>query len=117
LISSKVVSPSGKPVERLLILHRIGVAAVLAESVLTFLHLPNLDALPPNTLPVVKGVSTVVLDDAEVEQDGTDGQGYVSLCVVKRRQVVLAKIGMGRWLTVKVSAAGARTINAASARY
>ncbi|PWN24484.1 hypothetical protein BDZ90DRAFT_282413 [Jaminaea rosea] len=99
LVGSKTISSSGKPIEKILILHRIGLAAVLCESSLSFLHLPNLDPLPPRLLPITRGVSTVVLDDAET--DGVDAEGFVSLCIIKRRQAVLAKVGMGRFITIK----------------
>lgn len=42
------------------------------------------------------------MDDEEIEsQGGIDGEGFVSLCVIKRKQAILAKIGMGRWITIK----------------
>lgn len=46
-------------------------------------------------------MSTVVLDDAELDEGGIDGEGFVSLCVIKRKQAILAKVGMGRWIVVK----------------
>ncbi|CAO1625052.1 unnamed protein product [Parajaminaea phylloscopi] len=101
LVSSRVISTSGKPIERLLILSRVGLAVVVAESTLSFLHLPNLDPLPPRVLPVIRGVSAVVLDDDELQQGGTDGEGFVSLCVIRRKQAVLAKVGMGQWIPIK----------------
>lgn len=87
--------------ERLLILSRIGIAAVLVESTLSFLHLPSLDPVPSRILPSIKGVSTVVLDDAEAQHGGTDAEGFVSLCILKRRQAILTKVGLGRWIPIK----------------
>lgn len=80
---------------------KIGIAVVIAESTLSFLHLPSLDPLPARLLPVIRGVSTVVLDDEEVRRGGTDEEGFVSLCVIKRKQALLAKVGMGRWIAIK----------------
>ncbi|CAO1634950.1 unnamed protein product [Sympodiomycopsis kandeliae] len=102
LSSSKVISNSGKPIEKILVLYRIGLAAIVCESTLSWLHLPSLDPLPSNLLPTIRGVSTIVLDDEEVEdQGGIDGEGFVSLCVIKRKQAISAKIGMGKWITIK----------------
>lgn len=101
LVASKQISAAGKPIERLLILHRIGLAAVVAESTLTFLHLPNLDNVPTRLLPAIRGVLTIVLDDAEMKDGGVDGEGFVSLCIIKKRMAVLAKVGMGKWIHIK----------------
>lgn len=76
-----------------------------AESTLSFHSLPSLQPIPPQTLPHFKGVSTVVLDDAEVAEGGADGEGLVSLCVVKRKQILLVKVAQSRWGVIKVSPA------------
>ncbi|KAJ1028646.1 hypothetical protein NDA16_001812 [Ustilago loliicola] len=58
-------------------------------------------------MPSPRTVSTVVLDDEEAEHGtGTDAAGMISICLVRRKNIILAKIGAeGRsellWATVK----------------
>lgn len=56
-------------------------------------------------------MASVVLDDEEIlRQGGMDGQGMVSLCVVKRRSLLLLKCAREGCSQVKVSLEGSHPI-------
>ncbi|PWN49284.1 hypothetical protein IE53DRAFT_388520 [Violaceomyces palustris] len=104
LSSSHRISNKSKAVERILVLAGLDAVAVLCEGSLAFYSLPDL--LPITTIPPTRPVSTVVLDDDEVENSqGRDAAGMVSLCVVKRKTVLLAKVARQgrelRWAVIK----------------
>ncbi|KAK0531510.1 hypothetical protein OC835_003641 [Tilletia horrida] len=102
LNSTVTVSALSKPVEKLILLPAISVAVVLCESLISFYELPSLQPIPPTTLPHIKAVATVVLDDAElIESGGVDTDGLVSLCIIKRKHIILAKVGRDRWVHIK----------------
>ncbi|KAE8256081.1 hypothetical protein A4X13_0g2824 [Tilletia indica] len=110
LNSTTTISAASKPVEKIVLLQAISVAVVLCESIVTFYELPTFQPIPPSVLPHIKAVATVVQDDAELES-GTDTDGLVSLCIIKRKQIILAKLGKERWVHVKeVSLPGGASI-------
>lgn len=88
-----------------MLLRPFNAAAVLCEGVVSFFLLP--DWSPVRSLPSNRAVSTVILDDEEVQHGaGTDAAGMISICLVRRKNIILAKIGAdGRsdllWATVK----------------
>ncbi|CAD6978718.1 unnamed protein product [Tilletia controversa] len=100
LNNTTIISSVSKPVEKLILLPAISVAVVLCESLVTFYELPSFQPIPPSTLPHIKAVATVVQDDAELES-GTDTDGLVSLCIIKRKHIILAKFSKERWLPIK----------------
>lgn len=79
----------------------------IPESAVTFYSLPefqSIDSSNSSAFPRIKGVASVVLDDEEIlRQGGMDGQGMVSLCVVKRRSLLLLKCARERCSQIKVS--------------
>lgn len=102
---TRSLSNHAKPVEKIVLLRPFNAAAVLCEGVVTFFSLPGWS--PIRSLPSTRAVSTIVLDDEEAEHGlGTDAAGMISICIVRRKNVVLGKIGAeGRlglqWATVK----------------
>jgi hypothetical protein len=105
LKSSRSVSNHTKPVEKIVLLRPFRAAAVLCEGVVNFFSTP--DWTPIRSLPSTRAVSTIVLDDEEAQSDtGTDAAGMISVCLVRRKNIILAKIGSdGRsdllWSTIK----------------
>ena len=105
LKSSRSISSHAKPVEKIVLLRPFNAAAVLCEGVVSFFSLPGWS--PIRSLPSTRAVSTIVLDDEETEHGfGTDAAGMISICLVRRKNIILAKIGAeGRsdllWATVK----------------
>lgn len=77
------------------------------ESAITYYSLPEFQSIDSSTssaFPRIKGVASVVLDDEEIlRQGGMDGQGMVSLCVVKRRSLLLLKCAREGCSQIKVS--------------
>ncbi|TKY86822.1 hypothetical protein EX895_004463 [Sporisorium graminicola] len=102
---SRSISHNAKPIEKIVLLRPFNAAAILCEGVVSFLSLPEWS--PIRSLPSTRAVSTVLLDDDESEYgSGTDAAGMISICLVRRKNVILAKIGAeGRsgllWATVK----------------
>lgn len=86
-----------------MILAPLSIAAVLSESTLSFYELPDLQPVHPQVLPHTKGVASVVVDDAEGQE--ADGEGLVSLCIIKRKQIILVKVGSDTWRVIKVRCA------------
>lgn len=103
LKTSLKISTTGKPVEKILVLGRIGLVAVLAEATLSFFQLPDLHPIHSSTIGPIRGISTVVIDDVEVPNGGDDGDGFVSLCLLKKKTATLVKVGRGHWRNIKVS--------------
>lgn len=101
LKNSLKVSASGKPVEKILILAAIDLVAILAEATLTFYRLPDLGPVQSASIVPVRGVNTVVVDDAEVANGGDDGEWFVSLCILKKKTASLVKVGKGQWRNIK----------------
>lgn len=102
---SRSISNHSKPIEKIVLLRPFNAAAVLCEGVVSFFSLP--DWSPVRSLPSTRAVSTVILDDEESEHgSGSDAAGMISICLVRRKNIILAKIGAeGRsdllWATVK----------------
>ncbi|SPO23164.1 related to TGF beta receptor associated protein-1 [Ustilago trichophora] len=102
---SRSISNNAKPVERIVLLRPFNSAAVLCEGVVSFFSLP--DWSPIRSLPSTRAVSTIVLDDEESEHgSGADAAGMISVCLVRRKNIVLGKIGADPrsgllWATVK----------------
>ncbi|EPQ28741.1 uncharacterized protein PFL1_03544 [Pseudozyma flocculosa PF-1] len=102
---SRLISNNAKPVEKILLLADLPLAAVLCEGVLSFYTLPSWT--PARGLPSTRAVSTVVLDDDElINNCGLDGFGMVSLCIVRRKNILLAKVGQNdnrdpTWAVIK----------------
>jgi hypothetical protein len=99
-------SISSKPIEKIIILSKLAIAAVLSEATLTFHELPAFLPIPAQVLPHTKGVASVVLDDEEVndswsEGRGLDAEGLVNLCVVRRKMIMLVKLGVDTWRVIK----------------
>lgn len=98
---------SGKAIERILVIPGIAVAAVLSESTVTFHALPAFTAIPNQVLPHTKGVATLALDDAELMRaadtgkSGLDVEGLASLCIVRRKVIMLVKMSVDTWRIVK----------------
>lgn len=105
LTGSRPISSHAKPVEKIVLLRPFNAAAVLCEGVVSFFSLPSFS--PIRSLPSTRAVSTIVLDDEESEHGtGTDAAGMISICLVRRKNIILGKIGAeGRsdllWATVK----------------
>lgn len=105
LKSSRSISINAKPIEKIVLLRPFNAAAVLCEGVVSFFSLPTW--APIRSLPSTRAVSTIVLDDEEAEHGtGTDAAGMISICLVRRKNIILGKIGAeGRsellWATVK----------------
>ncbi|KAN0063145.1 hypothetical protein ACQY0O_004309 [Thecaphora frezii] len=105
LRTSRLISNNARPVEKILLLASLPLAAVLCEGVLSFYTLP--DWVPARGLPSTRAVSTVVLDDDEVlNNGGVDGAGMVSLCILRRKNILLAKVGQSEhrdpaWAVIK----------------
>lgn len=103
--SSRSISNNAKPIEKIVLLRPFKAAAVLCEGVVSFYSLPNWT--PIRSLPSTRAVSTIVIDDEEAEHGtGTDAAGMISICLVRRKNIILGKIGAeGRsellWATVK----------------
>jgi hypothetical protein len=106
-----MLTSSGKAIDRLYPLalgDHAGVLLVLAESTLHFLDPLTLEALPG--LPRIGGVAAVVLDEQELRRreqqalagKAPDADNRVSVVVVRRRVVLVAKMGRA-WETLKVS--------------
>ncbi|KAL9935005.1 hypothetical protein V8E36_006081 [Tilletia maclaganii] len=105
---TQAIVSSGKPVEKLFLLPAISVAVVLCESVVSFWELPSFIPIPPSVLPHIKAVATVVQDDAQCDSAAsagahppTDAEGLANLCIIKRKQIILAKLSRERWVQVK----------------
>ncbi|KAJ9478240.1 TGF beta receptor associated protein 1 [Pseudozyma hubeiensis] len=102
---SRSISNHAKPVEKIVLLRPFNAAAVLCEGVVSFFSLPHWS--PIRTLPSTRAVSTIVLDDEESDNgSGTDAAGMISICLVRRKNIILGKIGAeGQsgllWATVK----------------
>ncbi|CBQ71882.1 related to TGF beta receptor associated protein-1 [Sporisorium reilianum SRZ2] len=102
---SRSISNHAKPIEKIVLLRPFNAAAVLCEGVVSFFSLPDWSLI--RSLPPTRAVSTVILDDEESEHgSGTDAAGMISICLVRRKNIILAKIGAeGRsdllWATVK----------------
>ncbi len=102
---SRSISNHAKPVEKIVLLRPFNAAAVLCEGVASFFSLPNWT--PIRSLPSTRAVSTIVLDDEEADYGtGTDAAGMISICLVRRKNIIMGKIGAeGRsdllWATVK----------------
>ncbi|PWZ00585.1 hypothetical protein BCV70DRAFT_189060 [Testicularia cyperi] len=93
LRTSRCISHNAKPVERIVLLRSLHIAAVVCEGVLSFYSIA--DWTPLRSLPSIRAVSTIVLDDDETGRlEGTDAGGMVSLCVVRRKNIILAKVGL-----------------------
>ncbi|SNX83217.1 related to TGF beta receptor associated protein-1 [Melanopsichium pennsylvanicum] len=105
LRGSRLISNNAKPVEKIVLFRSFNAAAVLCEGVVSFFSLPDWSPIP--SLPSIRAVSTIVLDDAETQYGtGTDGAGMISICIVRRKNIILGKIGAERrsdlfWTTVK----------------
>ncbi|UZJ55447.1 hypothetical protein CBS101457_004767 [Exobasidium rhododendri] len=103
-VGTRVIS--NKPVEKIIIISKLGIAAVLSEATLTFHELPGFLPVPAQVLPHTKGVASVVLDDDEVNQSwseggGLDSEGLVNLCIIRRKVIMLVKVGVDTWRTIK----------------
>ena len=102
---SRAISSNAKPIEKILLLRPFNAAAVLSEGVVSFFSLPNW--IPLRSLPSTRAVSTIVLDDEEADHgDGTDAAGMISVCLIRRKNIILGKIGAEGgsdllWATVK----------------
>lgn len=101
-------SISSKPIDKILILSRLGIAAVLSEATLTFHELPSFLPIPPQVLPHSKGVASIVLDDEEVNESwtggkggGLDAEGLCNLCIIRRKTITLVKMGVDTWRVIK----------------
>ena len=97
---------STKPIDRILVLAPLAIAAVLSEATLTFHELPSFLPVPVQVLPHTKGVSSVVLDDEEIsrswgERGGVDDEGLLNLCIVRRKAIMLVKVGVDTWRVIK----------------
>ncbi|SPO21857.1 related to TGF beta receptor associated protein-1 [Ustilago trichophora] len=102
---SRTISNNAKPVEKIVLLRPFNAAALLCEGVVSFFSLP--DWSPIRSLPSTRAVSTIVLDDQESEHgSGVDAAGMISICLVRRKNIILGKIGADPrsgllWATVK----------------
>lgn len=99
-------SISLKPIDKILILSRLGIAAVLSEATLTFHELPSFLPIPPQVLPHSKGVASIVLDDEQVNESwtgrgGLDTEGLCNLCIIRRKTITLVKMGVDTWRVIK----------------
>jgi hypothetical protein len=99
-------SISSKAIDKILVLSKLGIAAVLSEATLTFHELPSFLPIPPQVLPHSKGVASIVLDDEEVNQSwtadgGLDAEGLCNLCVIRRKTITLVKVGIDTWRVIK----------------
>ena len=102
---SRSIANNAKPIEKIVLLRPFDAAAVLCESTVSFYSLP--DWSPIRSLPSTRAVSTIVLDDEETEHgSGSDAAGMISICLVRRKNIILGKIGADArsellWATVK----------------
>ncbi|KAK0550689.1 hypothetical protein OC845_002551 [Tilletia horrida] len=100
LNTSIPIGSGSKPVEKVILLPAVSVAAVLCESVVSFFELPSFQPILPSVLPNIKAVATIVSDDAETPFKRSS-DGLAGLCIIKRKQIILARISRERWLQVK----------------
>ncbi|WFD04719.1 hypothetical protein MVES1_000043 [Malassezia vespertilionis] len=94
LEQSLQVSSLGRPVEKVLVLHAVALVAILCENTLRFYAYPSL--APGTWLPVIRGVTQAVMDDAEKHS-----AGFVSICLLKRQRLQLIVLEHAGWATVK----------------
>lgn len=110
LEKSLTISATGKPIERVFVYASLYVIAVLCgtlradtENTLRFFSYPHLGPAS-NGLAPIKGVQAIA-DDADAEADEA-AAGFVSLCLLKRKKLVLIMIEPRGWGTVKEIALG-----------
>lgn len=104
--TSAQVSPTGKPVERLVVFAALELVAVLCgtsaaypENTLRFYTYPHL-APAPTALAPIRGVQAIV-DGPDMGHDDDAALGFVSLCLLKRKKLVLLLLEARGWATVK----------------
>lgn len=96
--ASVSISSTGRPVDRVFLLEGVRLAAVLCEHTLSFYTWPALTPVHSGTLPPIRGVLQIALDEAESADDGP----FVSLCVVRRHNLLLGLLDHTSWSVVKV---------------
>jgi len=95
--ASATVSPAGKPVEKVLLFDELRVVAVLCDHTLSFYTFPALAPVRSAGLPPIRGVLQVVTDEAEA--DGACA--FVSLCVIRRQDLLLGVLDHATWSVIK----------------
>lgn len=92
---------SSKPIERIVIISALEIAAVLSESTVTFHELPSFLPIPQQVLPHVKGVAALALDDEQTNGNQIDSEGLVNMCIIRRKMIMLVKMSKDTWRIMK----------------
>ncbi|PWN34144.1 uncharacterized protein FA14DRAFT_69474 [Meira miltonrushii] len=92
---------SSKPIERIVVISALKVAAVLSESTVTFHELPSFLPIPQQVLPHVKGVAALALDDEQTNGNQVDSEGLVNMCIIRRKMIMLVKMSKDTWRIMK----------------
>lgn len=73
----------------------MGKALVLCDGMLHPLSLPGLETIPSNSLPTIRGVVSVALNDDELDLAGKDGESVTDMTVVivRRKGIALYRLG------------------------
>ena len=105
-VHSVQVSTTGKPIERLVVFAPLELVAVLCgtsqtdpENTLRFYTYPQLAPAPPALAPI-RGVQAIA-DGPDTGHDDDAALGFVSLCLLKRKKLVLLMLEARGWATVK----------------
>ncbi|MCO5565728.1 hypothetical protein L7F22_019402 [Adiantum nelumboides] len=92
---------SSKPIERIVIISALQVAAVLSESTVSFHELPSFLPIPQQVLPHIKGVAALALDDEQTNGNQVDSEGLVNMCIIRRKMIMLVKMSKDTWRIMK----------------
>ncbi|KAG0006620.1 hypothetical protein BGZ65_005965 [Modicella reniformis] len=85
LIKRKALGVGKKVVEKITVFSKLRLAIVLCDSALSFFSLPDFSPFPPQTFPLIKGVTAFCEDASQKGLLAEDGS--VQLCVTKRRTI------------------------------
>lgn len=96
--ASMPLSSSSKPVEKVLLFDELHLVAVLCDHTLTFVSFPTLAPIRSATLPPIRGVLQVIVDEADFEQREWS---FVSVCVIRRQSLLLGVLDRTSWTVIK----------------
>lgn len=88
-----------KAISKIVLLPKVSKALILAEGTLHPLTLPGLEPVPSTSMPVIRGVVSVALNDDELDL-GKEGESITDMTVVVVRRKGLAIYRMGNRMTM-----------------